>query len=181
MEAAREIVLRAEESGFDLVLVAERHRGPDLEAWILTAALASLTSRIRIMPAVYPGLWHPTLIAKMAASLDRIAPGRSGNQQRMRTLKRRRVRTSPEARKPNPALCCEPKRARPRYGGAQRRLVVRRPRSQGEGPEGDSGQPAHRHRRHECARGTVWSPRPLRFQSLQQRRRGQRNDIQANE
>jgi FMNH2-dependent dimethyl sulfone monooxygenase len=77
MQAAREIVLRAEESGFDLVLVAERHRGPDLEAWILAAALASLTSRIRIMPAVHPGLWHPTLIAKMAASLDRIAPGRS--------------------------------------------------------------------------------------------------------
>jgi FMNH2-dependent dimethyl sulfone monooxygenase len=28
------------------------------------------------MPAVHPGLWHPTLIAKMAASLDRLTTGR---------------------------------------------------------------------------------------------------------
>ena len=29
------------------------------------------------MPAVHPGLWHPTLIAKMAACLDRLTTGRS--------------------------------------------------------------------------------------------------------
>jgi len=29
------------------------------------------------MTAVHPGLWHPTLVAKMAASLDRLTRGRT--------------------------------------------------------------------------------------------------------
>ena len=29
------------------------------------------------MIAVHPGLWHPMMVAKMASSLDRIAPGRT--------------------------------------------------------------------------------------------------------
>lgn len=77
MQVARDVLLLADEAGFDIALFAERHRGPDLEAWILAASIASLTTRLKIMPAVHPGLWHPTLISKMAASLDRVAPGRS--------------------------------------------------------------------------------------------------------
>ncbi|MBX9738586.1 MAG: LLM class flavin-dependent oxidoreductase [Beijerinckiaceae bacterium] len=77
MQVARDVLLLADEAGFDIALFAERHRGPDLEAWILAAAIASQTKRIKIMTAVHPGLWHPTLISKMAASLDRVAPGRS--------------------------------------------------------------------------------------------------------
>lgn len=76
-ELALESVLEAERLGFDIALFAERHLGPDLEAWILAAAVASHTKTIQIMPALNPDFWHPNVIAKMAATLDRIAPGRS--------------------------------------------------------------------------------------------------------
>jgi FMNH2-dependent dimethyl sulfone monooxygenase len=58
------------------VLYAERHLGADFEAWVLAAAVSSWTKNLIAMPAVHPGLWHPTLIAKMAASLDRLTTGR---------------------------------------------------------------------------------------------------------
>src|SRR5215468_3665524 len=73
---ARDVLCAADAAGFDLCLYAERHLGADFEAWILAAAVSSWTSNIRAMPAVHPGLWHPTLIAKMAASLDRLTTGR---------------------------------------------------------------------------------------------------------
>ena len=69
--------LGADEAGFDLCLYAERHLGADFEAWILAAAISSWTKNLRAMPAVHPGLWHPTLIAKMSACLDRLTTGRS--------------------------------------------------------------------------------------------------------
>ena len=75
-QLSKDVLCAADAAGFDIILYAERHLGPDLEAWIMASAIASCTSRIRSMVAVHPGLWHPTLIAKMAASLDRIAPGR---------------------------------------------------------------------------------------------------------
>jgi FMNH2-dependent dimethyl sulfone monooxygenase len=73
---AKDVLLAAEAAGFDIILFAERHLGADMEAWILGAAVASWTTTIRSMVAVHPGLWHPTLIAKMAASLDRLSTGR---------------------------------------------------------------------------------------------------------
>lgn len=76
-DLAKEILCAADRSGFDIILFAERHLGADFEAWILAAAVSSWTSRIKSMVAVHPGLWHPTLIAKMATSLDRLTPGRS--------------------------------------------------------------------------------------------------------
>lgn len=72
----RDVLLEAERSGFDICLFAERHLGADFEAWVLASAMSSLTTRMRAMVAVHPGLWHPTLIAKMASSLDRLATGR---------------------------------------------------------------------------------------------------------
>ena len=74
---AKDVLIAADESGFDLCLYAERHLGADFEAWILAAAVSSWTNNLRAMPAVHPGLWHPTLIAKMAACLDRLTTGRS--------------------------------------------------------------------------------------------------------
>ena len=74
---AKDVLCEADASGFDLCLYAERHLGADFEAWILAAAISSWTKNIRAMPAVHPGLWHPTLIAKMAACLDRLTTGRS--------------------------------------------------------------------------------------------------------
>lgn len=73
---AREVLLEADRAGFDLILFAERHLGADFEAWVLASAISALTTQIRSMVAVHPGLWHPELIAKMAASLDRMTRGR---------------------------------------------------------------------------------------------------------
>src|SRR6476469_982000 len=56
---AREVVTSAEALGYDITLIAERLLGPDLEAWMLNAALASRTKAIQIMPAVYPGMITP--------------------------------------------------------------------------------------------------------------------------
>ena len=75
-QLAKDVLCEADKAGFDLCLYAERHLGADFEAWILAAAISSWTNNIRAMPAVHPGLWHPTLIAKMAACLDRLTPGR---------------------------------------------------------------------------------------------------------
>jgi FMNH2-dependent dimethyl sulfone monooxygenase len=74
---AKEILCTADRAGFDIILFAERHLGADFEAWILAAAVSSWTTRIKSMVAVHPGLWHPTLVAKMATSLDRLTPGRT--------------------------------------------------------------------------------------------------------
>ena len=70
------VVKRAEALGFVTTLIAERHIGPDLEAWILATAMIAETSTIELMVAVHPGIVHPQLAAKMGASLDRISGGR---------------------------------------------------------------------------------------------------------
>jgi dimethylsulfone monooxygenase len=75
-QLSKDILCAADAAGFDIILFAERHLGPDLEAWIMAAAIGSCTERIRSMVAVHPGLWHPALVAKMAVSLDRISKGR---------------------------------------------------------------------------------------------------------
>lgn len=51
---ARDVICRADELGYDYTLVAERFLGPDLEAWLLTAALAPFTRRIRLLTAIHP-------------------------------------------------------------------------------------------------------------------------------
>lgn len=73
---ALDVVSRGEACGFDITLIAERLFGPDLEAWMLTAALAARTRTIQVMTAVYPGMITPQLAAKMGATLDRITGGR---------------------------------------------------------------------------------------------------------
>lgn len=75
-QLAQTVLLEAERQNFNIILFAERHLGADMEAWVLGSAIASLTTKIKSMIAVHPGLWHPQLIAKMAASLDRLSPGR---------------------------------------------------------------------------------------------------------
>ncbi len=73
---ALDVVLQAEAMGFDLTLVAERLVAPDLEAWVVSSALAVQTTKIRIMTAVHPGIVTPQLAAKMGASIDRLSGGR---------------------------------------------------------------------------------------------------------
>jgi alkanesulfonate monooxygenase len=46
------------------------------DSWIVAAALAPLTERLRFLVAVRPGLQEPSVAARMAATLDRISDGR---------------------------------------------------------------------------------------------------------
>lgn len=76
------LVLEAERLGFDSVLVAQHTVNPhdpaldQLEAWTASAALAALTSRIEIIAAIKPFLYHPVVLAKMAQQIEHISGGR---------------------------------------------------------------------------------------------------------
>ncbi len=73
---AVDVVNRGVACGFETTLIAERFLGPDLEAWIMSAALATQTADIELMVAVHPGIVAPQVVAKMGATLDRISGGR---------------------------------------------------------------------------------------------------------
>jgi FMNH2-dependent dimethyl sulfone monooxygenase len=80
---ARRLAQRSEQIGFDVTLIAELNlndiKGPDapaLDAWTTTAALAAVTERLELMVAVRPTFHAPALLAKQAASIDRISGGR---------------------------------------------------------------------------------------------------------
>ena len=47
-----------------------------LEAWSAAAALAALTSRIEIIAAIKPYLYHPVVLAKLALGIENISRGR---------------------------------------------------------------------------------------------------------
>jgi dimethylsulfone monooxygenase len=72
----------AEAAGFDYALSQARFFASygaenQLEALTLTSALASVTSRIKLISAIHPGLWHPGVIAKAVATIDNISGGRA--------------------------------------------------------------------------------------------------------
>lgn len=79
----RDLAVAAERSGWDVTLIAELNlndiKGLEadcLEAWTTAAALAPLTSRLELMTAVRPNFRLPALVAKEAATIDRISNGR---------------------------------------------------------------------------------------------------------
>jgi len=74
---AANLIRRAEELGYETTRVAERWMGTDHPAWMLMSALAVLTHKIELMVAVHPGILNPQVVAKFAASLDRISGGRA--------------------------------------------------------------------------------------------------------
>lgn len=76
LDLSDELLLAADQVGFDLTLFAERHLGQDIAAWVLASAIGSRFERMRSLVAVHPGLWDPVMVAKLAASLDRICKGR---------------------------------------------------------------------------------------------------------
>jgi len=45
---ALDVVREAESAGFDSTLIAQRYLGPDLDAWMLSSALAAHTTTIEI-------------------------------------------------------------------------------------------------------------------------------------
>ena len=78
-EYASRLARRSEEIGYDLTLIAELNLNdikgadaPALDAWSTAAALAAVTKRLELMVAVRPTFHSPALLAKQAASIDRI-------------------------------------------------------------------------------------------------------------
>jgi FMNH2-dependent dimethyl sulfone monooxygenase len=79
----REVSQLADGLGFDITLVPELYLNdrkgidaPSLEAWSLSAAIAAVTTRLRIMTAVRPGFHLPTVIAKTSATLADVSDDR---------------------------------------------------------------------------------------------------------
>lgn len=78
----RRLILEAESLGFDSTLIAQHtvnpHHAPQdqLEAWTAAAAIAALTSKIEIIAAIKPYLYHPVVLAKMALGIEHISQGR---------------------------------------------------------------------------------------------------------
>jgi alkanesulfonate monooxygenase SsuD/methylene tetrahydromethanopterin reductase-like flavin-dependent oxidoreductase (luciferase family) len=77
-QAAVERARQAEAAGFDYLSVQDHPYNPGfLDAWTLLTYLAAATTRIGVYPNVANlPLRPPALLAKAAASLDRLAPGR---------------------------------------------------------------------------------------------------------
>ena len=75
-ERNRKLMLEAEALGYDCTLIAQHTANPhrddldQLEAWTSAAALAALTSRIEIITAIKPMLYHPVVLAKMALQIE---------------------------------------------------------------------------------------------------------------
>ncbi len=82
-EYVRDLAQRSEALGYDITLIAELLlndikgiNAPSLDAWSTAAALAAVTRRLELMVAVRPSFHPPAILAKSAASIDRISHGR---------------------------------------------------------------------------------------------------------
>jgi FMNH2-dependent dimethyl sulfone monooxygenase len=82
LAAQVEVARRAEAAGFDYTLVAARFisttgSSPDMyDALASSAVIAASTSRLNVIAALHPGLWHPAMIAKFAAAISIASGGR---------------------------------------------------------------------------------------------------------
>ena len=78
----RDLLIRAEQAGFDSTLLAQHVIHPSnveddvLETWSTLAALAEATSRIELIGAIKPLLLNPLVFAKLAANVADISGGR---------------------------------------------------------------------------------------------------------
>jgi alkanesulfonate monooxygenase len=78
----RDTIVSADRAGFDTVLIAQHTVNPTnpeneiLEAWTAAAAAAAVTSKIEIIAAIKPFLYHPVVLAKMALGIEDISQGR---------------------------------------------------------------------------------------------------------
>lgn len=86
-ELNRHVVETADRHGIDFALSMVKFRGfggPSqywdgaLEPFTLLSALAALTTRIRLVPTASSLAMPPAVVARMAATMDQIAPGRIG-------------------------------------------------------------------------------------------------------
>jgi alkanesulfonate monooxygenase SsuD/methylene tetrahydromethanopterin reductase-like flavin-dependent oxidoreductase (luciferase family) len=84
-EATLALARAAELAGFDAALLAEHYAAssravdrPAADAWVYLAALARETERIRLGTLVSPVTFrHPSVLAKLAATLDHVSDGRA--------------------------------------------------------------------------------------------------------
>lgn len=83
----KEVCLLAEQVGFSYVFSMGKWRGfggsvdfwkYSVESMILTAGLANLVPKLRLVASVAPALVHPGVFAKMASTLDDVCGGRLG-------------------------------------------------------------------------------------------------------
>lgn len=86
-ELNRDVTLKCEAAGFDFALSMVKFRGfggvteywdHSLDSFTLTAMLAPVTSRIRLIPSVTLLSLHPAVAARMAATIEAACPGRFG-------------------------------------------------------------------------------------------------------
>ncbi|NDL61683.1 FMNH2-dependent alkanesulfonate monooxygenase [Acerihabitans arboris] len=70
----QQVALAADNLGYYGVLIPTGKSCED--SWLVAAALAPITRRLRYLVAVRPGLQPPSLAARMAATLDRLSGGR---------------------------------------------------------------------------------------------------------
>jgi pyrimidine oxygenase len=83
----RDVTVLAEQIGLDFVLSMAKwrgfggpsdHWGSALESVTLMAALAPLTTRVKLWATMHSILFHPAIAAKMMATLDHACGGRAG-------------------------------------------------------------------------------------------------------
>jgi pyrimidine oxygenase len=86
-ELNRDVTLKCEAAGFDFALSMVKFRGfggeteywdYSLDSFTLTAMLAPVTSRIKLIPSVTLLSLHPAVAARMAATIEAACPGRFG-------------------------------------------------------------------------------------------------------
>ncbi|MEO2173329.1 MAG: LLM class flavin-dependent oxidoreductase [bacterium] len=76
-------VARLEDLGLSHILIAQRWwgnakeiEGSSLDCLAMTSYIAACTSSIQMVTAIHPGFFHPSVIAKWAATLDNLTKGR---------------------------------------------------------------------------------------------------------
>ncbi|AIT79466.1 LLM class flavin-dependent oxidoreductase [Novosphingobium pentaromativorans] len=83
----RKCAILAEEAGLDFVMSMSKFRGyggetshwnSSLDPVVLMAALAEVTSKVKVWTTVHTILQNPAVVAKMMATLDQVSRGRGG-------------------------------------------------------------------------------------------------------
>ncbi len=69
-----QVAQAADQLGYYGVLIPTGRTCED--SWVVASALATVTQKLRFLVAARPGLLSPTVVARMAATLDRISNGR---------------------------------------------------------------------------------------------------------
>ena len=80
-EYNRKLAVLAEDAGFDYALSQVRYMASygaeyQHESTSFSLALLLATTRLKVIAAIHPGLWHPGVLAKLVATADHLSGGR---------------------------------------------------------------------------------------------------------